>query len=68
MGSAAQTYIHILWRGGLDEYREKRREREERSGKREVYSRPQDNEREGESGGNKIERGEDGKRVKVMAR
>lgn len=36
--------------------------------KREVYSRPQDNEREGESGGNKIKRGEDGKRVKVMAR
>ena len=50
MGSSAQTYIHILWRGGLDEYRErKRREREEeRRGveKREVH-RPQDNEKEG---------------------
>lgn len=35
--------------------------------KREVY-RPQDNEKEGRSGGNKMERGKDGKRVKVMAR
>lgn len=49
MGSTAQTYIHILWRGGLGEYREKSREGgRERRGmeKREVY-RPQDNEKEG---------------------
>lgn len=35
--------------------------------KREVY-RAQDNEKEGRSGKNKMERGKDGKRVKVMAR
>lgn len=33
--------------------------------KREVY-RPQDNEKEGRSGGNKMESDKDGKRVKVM--
>lgn len=40
MGSSAQTYIHIFWRGegGLDEYRENGGGQEElKKGRRTVY-------------------------------